>query len=539
MVRHRARRSRATSDAGDAGGRRDVGVLRRATPPGTGIDLAHRVRQRGGRARARGRATARRLAEATMLLAGAQHRQRATSTRADRALRRSRTRCSPTRPTTGAGRSAPTPQGRAACAPRRPRRRRPAHDRVGARTSGRRRRVGEGAGERRHRACWPRRGATSRPRSRGSKGARAGRGRPRPRWRGGALHRPARQLRADRAATSSGADALHTEALALGEAVGVPARPRASPTTAGRWSAGRRASSTRPREWAERGARRCATEPRDVMGEALALASLGFVAERQGDLERARACTTTRASTLAREMNEPVVPRARARRSRRRRGRGGRRRPRRRRCSDARTRCAPRRAARRPGPASDVERITAAAIARSVRRRRLRRARSTHGAAAPTPDAARRRPATRSSTSAQCRVTANRTSASSGTRRGAPRRAPPARSSAPSSTSATIATCWRSRRVTRARCARRRRPRSWSPGRRRPLGPTRQRGVAERERRVGVDGRGRRPRPPPSGRPASSSVDAGPVGRGRRGRRSRAGGRGPCVASCRSPLTAR
>ena len=34
------------------------------------------------------------------------------------------------------------------------------------------------------------------------------------------------------------ADALHTEALALGEAVGFPARPRLHATTAGRWPAG-------------------------------------------------------------------------------------------------------------------------------------------------------------------------------------------------------------------------------------------------------------------------------------------------------------
>ena len=43
----------------------------------------------------------------------------------------------------------------------------------------------------------------------------------------------------------------------------------------------------------------------DVMGEALALASLGFVAERQGDLARARA-RHTEGLELARGMNEAV-----------------------------------------------------------------------------------------------------------------------------------------------------------------------------------------------------------------------------------------
>jgi ATP/maltotriose-dependent transcriptional regulator MalT len=97
------------------------------------------------------------------------------------------------------------------------------------------------------------------------------------------------------------ADALHAEALALAEAV---AFPRCVAFSCNGHAMTRRVQGRldEASEWAER-VRLLCHQNRDLMGEALALASLGFVAERQGDLQLARQ-HHGEGLTLARRMNE-------------------------------------------------------------------------------------------------------------------------------------------------------------------------------------------------------------------------------------------
>ena len=99
------------------------------------------------------------------------------------------------------------------------------------------------------------------------------------------------------------AEALHTEALALAESVGFP---RSLVFTYNGRAMTRRAQGRldEAAEWAERVRVMC-HQSRDLMGEALALASLGFIAEREGDLDRARRLHDE-GLALARQMNQPV-----------------------------------------------------------------------------------------------------------------------------------------------------------------------------------------------------------------------------------------
>jgi predicted ATPase/DNA-binding SARP family transcriptional activator len=99
------------------------------------------------------------------------------------------------------------------------------------------------------------------------------------------------------------ADELHTEALALAEGAGFP---RSLAFTYNGRAMVRRTTGDldEAAEWAERVRVMC-HQSRDAMGEALGLASLGFIAERQGDLARAQA-RHEESLELARQMKQPV-----------------------------------------------------------------------------------------------------------------------------------------------------------------------------------------------------------------------------------------
>jgi ATP/maltotriose-dependent transcriptional regulator MalT len=99
------------------------------------------------------------------------------------------------------------------------------------------------------------------------------------------------------------AEMLHSEALVLGEAASFP---RCIAFASNGRSMTRRAQGRldEAADWAER-ARAMCHQNRDRMGEALSLASCGFVAELQGDLDGARAHHEA-GLAIAREMNEPV-----------------------------------------------------------------------------------------------------------------------------------------------------------------------------------------------------------------------------------------
>jgi ATP/maltotriose-dependent transcriptional regulator MalT len=99
------------------------------------------------------------------------------------------------------------------------------------------------------------------------------------------------------------AEKLHTEALRLCETVAFP-RCVAFASNGRAMTNRARGRLDEATEWAERSRAMCHAS-RDLMGEALSLASLGFVAERQGDLELARA-RHEEGLALARRMNEPI-----------------------------------------------------------------------------------------------------------------------------------------------------------------------------------------------------------------------------------------
>ena len=155
------------SRAGDPCVRGDVGLLRRATPPGTRRWTSPSRTAIGGR---RARTASGDGASGRGHDAPRGRRTSASATSPGRrALRPVARDVRQPAPTTGAARSSANAKGRAGGDPRRSRHRRTVHDRVGRALHRRRRRVGQGAGERRHRGSWPRTGATSPPRPPGSR----------------------------------------------------------------------------------------------------------------------------------------------------------------------------------------------------------------------------------------------------------------------------------------------------------------------------------------------------------------------------------